>query len=189
MIRQRIFGSDADFMDWLRCQEKELPSSSVEFGFVATDSDAHIHVYKTEIDSMGTRDIQALMFLEAKTRGGNVTVSQQDTLAKVHACCWRREVDFHGKIIRHLGVSFIFLSGRNPDDSERIEWGRFDKSKQNIVRRPITKQQLFKLLRCELHPDNLRPRIFRRHHKESKVALIVQAPLGFEYEEIVTLKS
>src|SRR5262245_34604620 len=103
MIRQRMFGSDVPFMAWLRRQQKELPSYSANVGFVATDIDLFIHRYLTEIDSRGTREIQALMLIEVKTHSGLPSDSQRDTLAKVHACCPFRAVDYGGQTIRHFG--------------------------------------------------------------------------------------
>jgi hypothetical protein len=180
-----MFGSDAPFMAWLRSQEKELPSYSANVGFVATDVDLFIHRYLTGLqDAIGTRDIQALMMVEVKTRGGNVRDSQLDTLAKIHACCGMREVDYYGQILRHFGVSFLFLSGTTPDDSEQMTWGRFDTRKldrQQIKSRPITKERLFELLRFDRHPDNFSNRTFRRHHLTGEIEQIVKAPLGFEY--------
>lgn len=192
MNRPRMFGSDTPFCAWLRRQQEELPSYSETCGFVASDNDVHIHCYMTEIDSRGTREIQALMFLEIKTRGGRVHDSQRDTLVKLHACLAKGNIVFSGQTIRHFGVSFIFLSGMDPDDSETIYWGRFDQSKpfSRVIRgKKITKEQLLKLLRFELHPDNLAPRPFRRHHKTRQIVELVKTPLGFVCEEIITKRS
>lgn len=191
-IRQRMFGSDTPFCAWLRRQQKELPSYSETCGFVASDNDVHIHRYMTEVDGRGTREIQALMFLEIKTRGGKVHDSQRDTLVKLHACLGKCKIEFDGQAIRHFGVSFIFLSGTDPDDSETIHWGRFDprdESSRVIRGKKITKEKLLKLLRFELHPDNLEPRPFRRHHKTTQIVELVKTPLGFVCEEIVTKRS
>jgi hypothetical protein len=172
-------------MAWLRAQQKELPSYSADVGFVATDVDLFIHRYLTGVqDAMGTRDIQALMMVEVKTRGGSVQDSQRDTLAKIHACCGMREVDYYGQILRHFGVSFLFLSGTTPDDSDEIIWGRFDRKKadrQHIKCKGITRERLFELLRFDRHPDNMSTRAFRRHHLTRELEQVVKAPLGFEY--------
>ncbi len=60
MTRDRMFGSDTDFCAWMRAC-KELPSSSDDFGFSASDNDVTVHRYKTVVDAKGTRDIQGLM--------------------------------------------------------------------------------------------------------------------------------
>ena len=192
MIRQRTFGSDTDFMAWLRSQEKDLPSSSSDCGFVATDNDAHVHRYKTAVDKMGTREIQCLMFLEVKTRGGDVPQSQLDTFVKLHHFIGRRRSKFNKQALLHYGVSFIFLSGTDPENSEVITWGRFERRKgreYEIVRTKITKEQLLQLLRFDLDPDTLSPQPFRRHHKTQYVVRRVKAELGFEYDQIVVKRS
>src|SRR5262245_56893943 len=190
MIRQRMFGADVPFMAWLRSQQKELPSYSANVGFMATDIDLFIHRYMTEVDSVGTREIQALMQIEVKTHNGMPHDSQRDTMAKVHACCPFREVKYDRQILRHFGVSFLLLSNTTPDDSEEIIWGRFDNlPNQNIKRTPITIEQLFKLLRFELHPDNLEPRPLRRHHKTKEVYEVRKAALGFKYLHKITKRS
>jgi hypothetical protein len=188
-----MFGSDIPFMAWLRSQEKELPSYSANVGFAATDVDLFIHRYLTGLqDAEGTRDIQALMMVEVKTRGGSLRDSQRDTLAKIHACCGFREVEYCGQALRHFGVSVLFLSGTTPDDSDEIIWGRFDPKKahkQHIKCRSITRERLFELLRFDRHPDNLSKNAFRRHHLTREIEQVVKAPLGFEYLRKVKKRS
>ena len=188
MIRQRMFGNDVSFMAWLRQQEEQLPSVSFDCSIVADDVDCIIHRYLTCVDTVGTRDIQGLIQIEVKTRGGGVQPHQLDTLSKVHACSFC-QYNFQGQIIRNFGVAFLFLSGTNPDDSSKIEWGRFKRNSSVVVRNLITKDQLFGLLRFDLHADNLASQPFRRHHKTQEFIRTVKAPLGFEYEMKITKRS
>jgi hypothetical protein len=178
-------------MSWLR-RQKDIPSYSGNCGVVATDIDFAIHRYMTAIDKSGTREVQSLMVTEVKTRGGDVNDSQRDSLIKIHAGT-RSRYKFCGQTIRNYGVSFLFLTGLDPDDSQ-ITWGRFeiDKKKwatQLIVRRPITKEQLKQLLRFELDPDTLRKMDLRRHHKERRFTEIVTTSLGFQIEQEIILRS
>lgn len=184
MIRARFFGSDPDFCAWLRRQKKELPSYSKNVGFVASDVDLIVHRYITDVDGLGTREIQATMMLEVKTRNGKPTYSQLQTLNLWHQTIYpKKTVD--EKIIRNFGVSILILSGTDPDNSEIMQWGRFNSSTSSIYYRQINKSQLFKLLRFELHPENLTLHPFRRHHKTSEIRVIEQEPLGFHVEKTI----
>lgn len=191
MVRQRFHGSDVDFCAWLRAQKDELPSFSSYCGFVASDVDVFVHRYLTEVDGKGaTREIQGLMLLEVKTRGGDLSASQRDTLAKHNAFHDNRKSFakwLKCQMVRHFGVSLLFLSGTDPDNSSWMQWGRFREDK--VVRKNINRDQLFRLLRFELHPDNLQPRPFRFHHKTQEIVCVGKAPLGFEYEQIVIKRS
>lgn len=188
-VRERYFGSDIEFCAWMRRQGKRMPSYSPTSGFVATDVDLHLHRYMHERDGMGTRHIQSLMMLEVKSRCGDVGQSQRDTLAKVHHCCFcRTPVNHNGQLVRHFGVSFLFLSGTTPDNSEVMQWGRFDQ-RYVVCRNHVSLEQLYQLMNFEIHPDNFTPQIFRRHHKTSETLEVVEAPLGFKYEKPLIKRS
>jgi hypothetical protein len=184
MIRERVFGTDPDFCAWLRRQNKELPSYSKNVGFVASDVDLILHRYLTAVDGIGTREIQALMMIEVKTRNGKPTPSQQDTLHKLNAvsCCSKT---IGGKLIRNFGVSILILSGTDPDNSKTIQWGRFKQVTGEVYYREINLFQLFKLLKFELHPDSLTNQPFRRHHKTAEIRVIEKVPLGFHVERTI----
>lgn len=184
MIRERVFGTDPDFCAWLRRQKKELPSYSQNVGFVASDVDLIIHRYMTAVDGLGTREIQSTMLLEVKTRNGKPSHSQLDTLNVWHQTINAKKM-VNEKVIRNFGVSILILSGTDPDNSETIQWGRFNSITSNIHYRQINIWQLFKLLKFELHPDNLTLQPFRRHHKTSEITVIEQLPLGFHVEKII----
>lgn len=185
MTRERIYGSDTPFCEWMRnC--KDLPSYSQTCGFVALDNDLTIHRYLTEVDGQGTREIQALMHVEIKTRNGEPHPSQHDTLFKIHkSCCGFKGIN--NQMVVHYGVSILSLSGLTPDDSDSIRWGRF--KGVLLSYKTISRKQLIQLLRFEIHPDNLSRRPFRRHHKTSRVCAIVKTPLGFETEHVLTVRS
>lgn len=185
--RDRIYGEDKPFCDWMR-RHKLLPSKGDdECGFAATDVDVHIHRFITSVDSLGTRQIQSMMTLEVKTRNGKVHFSQLDTLAKQHMCSQGQQF-FLGQLVWHWGVSIVRLSGETPEDSSLIRWGRFVTPKQ-VQETDITADQLIDLMRFELHPDTLLPRPFRRHHKTHKFYVQEKAPLGFTYDKPIVKRS
>lgn len=184
MTRQRIYGSDVPFMAWMRDQG-DLPSYSKTCGVVSTDVDCWIHRYMTEVDSIGTRNLQAIMFLEVKSRGGQPSPSQLDSLRKVDA--FRKTADRSLQCVINCGVSVLRLSNLSPDDSEVMYWGRFSKGKLSY--RTIDKSQLLLLMRFELHHDNLTPRPFRRHHKTSEFMVEERTPLGFTVQRPVIKRS
>jgi hypothetical protein len=191
MTRARIYGSDTPFCDWLR-KCKELPSYSFDCGVVAADNDVTIHRYLSCVDSVGTREVQAIMQVEVKTRSGLPTESQLDTLSKLNLFRGSR-VD-KGTHIRFFGVFLLVLSGTSPDDSKDIWWcgipeGKVIKSASALRWRSITKPQLISILKFDLHPVNLESNPFRRHHKTSEVVQIEQTPLGFECERVLIKRS
>ncbi len=184
MTRNRMYGSDVPFCEWMRSCE-DLPSFSAQCGFVATDIDLLIHRYLMAVDGEGSRDIQAILHIEVKTRGSEVNASQRDTLWKQN--CFNGAQIINGDYIRHFGVSVLKLSDTTPLDSE-MQWGRF-KPDGILFYRTITYKMLIGLFRFELHPDNFQPRPFRRHHKTRTIRTTVTEPLGFDTEAIVTQRS
>lgn len=190
MTRYRVHGTDVPFCAWMRSRN-ELPSFSGTCGFVASDSDLYIHRYLTAIDGKGKREVQGLLFLELKTRGGEPHASQLDTLWKFHATMMtgRNVRIINDEILQNFGVAFLSLSDTTPDNSESMRWGRF-KGKFCAIRwTTIDVAQLLKLLRFEIHPDNLKERPFRRHHKDWKTMETVPTPLGFSVEIPVIRRS
>ncbi len=181
--RSRIFGSDPDANAWVRKQGTELPSSR----WVCTDSDLVVHLYKATVDQIGTREVQMLMRIEWKGRGGELTPSQQDTLFKAHVGT-RGVYKVGNQNILNYGQSIVFLSGTSPDNSEWIDWGRFNKNGL-VRRRRIDRAALIQLLRGDLHPDSMAPRPLRRHHKTREIQQTRITALGFEVEETVVKKS
>lgn len=177
--RNRIYGSDTPFCEWMR-RQSDLPACSRDCGFVATDNDITIHRYLTQLrDSVGTRDIQALMYIEIKTRNGEPTKSQRDTLRKIHL--FRGTKTYQGQHIRFWGYYILSMSGTDPDNSSIIRWGRFQsKEDDKIIWTQIDIETLKKLLRFDVHPDNFTRRPFRRHHTLDRLYILEERmPLGF----------
>lgn len=189
MVRERVFGTDPDFCAWLRSQRKELPSYSQTVGFVATDVDLVIHRYLTSIDGIGSREIQAMMMLEVKSRSGKPHQSQTDTLYKWHLLSNTKQV-VNNSLIWGFGVGVLSMSGTDPSNSDHLEWGRFKKGSDGKLHyRKITINQLYGLLRFELHPDSLSRQPFRRHHKTRLISVEEQTVLGFSIKKVIKKSS
>jgi hypothetical protein len=188
VTRDRLFGSDVPFMQFVR-QCDLLPSYSQDCGWVQTDVDSFIHRYLNRVDKQGTREVQCMMEIEVKTRQGNLTDSQIDTYRKKHATIipflkWNRQLLFN------YGVSFVRMDGTSPADSQWMKWGRFKRvCTFEIEWRDICLEQLISLLRFDLNPDTLLENKFRRHHKTSTVVVAEQTPLGFVAERDVVNRS
>lgn len=180
MARTRIFGSDLPFCDWLR-HEQGLPASSQDCGFVATDVDLMVHRYMSSVDGHGTREIQGLMHLEVKTRGGRPGSSQLDTLFKAHCrqCGWFTLGD---QSLCHFGVSFVSMDGTHPRDSRTLLWGRFTHF-GSLRWRSIDLDTLVRLLRFDIDPDT-----FHRisHHRDADDNSIVLYEAAGDGESIPT---
>lgn len=188
MTRDRLFGSDVPFMKWCRAN-KLLPSFSEECGWVQTDVDTFVHRYLVCVDRIGTREVQPMMEVEVKTRGGSLTDSQLDTYRKKHATIIP-SLKWHGQTIRNHGVTILRLSGTSPEDSESIKWCRFDRNhRSKLIESDITLEQLISLLRFDLHPDSLEPSPYRRRHKTSEIVEVVTTPLKFEIEKTIVSRS
>lgn len=185
MTRDRVYGEDTEFSRWMR-SNKNLPSYSSDCGFVATDSDFLIHRYMTVVDGKGTREVQGIMHLEAKTRGATPTKSQADTLFKLNAFRGDKRI---GNKVRYFGVSIVSFSGTSPIDSHTIHWGRFRKNTSSIKYTEVTVEQLESLLLFERCPDSLQRNPYRRHHKSHELIVEEHLPLGFPVQRIIRWKS
>jgi hypothetical protein len=143
----------------------------------------------TSVDNQGTREVQAMMETEVKTRSGNLTQSQVDTYRKKHAMTMPY-LQFRGQAIFNYGVSFVRMDRTSPLDSTTLEWGRFNRhSDFQIIWKNIACEQLIKLMRFELNPDTLLANSYRRHHKTRKVLLSEEMPLGFVAERELIARS
>lgn len=176
-------------MAWVR-KRPELPSSSPTLGFVNHDIDATLHVYKQEIDGIGSRAVQCMMDLEIKTRLADLSGAQPDTFYKRHRILTAKKSphDINGQFVRHFGVSILRLSGTSPDDSHQMIWSRFLGDGKRKARE-IDVDTLIRLLRFELHPDTFERNPIRRHHKEREYLVTKTSPLGFEYDEVIVKRS
>lgn len=144
------------------------------------DSDLWIQRYGQRTrPGMLDRSTQYLMLIEIKTHGRNLDDSQRDLLHMVNQLLrtmpWKEQRhngkfvpghvqnyrDVYSFIARRrvqilcYGVHKLIVSGSTPADSEWMTWD--DK--------PITSNQLWKLLRFGLSPDTLRPLEDRRHKR------------------------
>ena len=191
MTRERIYGSDTEFCDWMR-KCKDLPSFGNDFGFVASDNDITVHRYLTAVDNIGTREIQSIMQIEIKTREGKPSESQIDTLAKLNLFNGIKKTN--GQHVVFFGVFLLILSGTSPDNSDCMWWGVLPKN--SIIKcasyatfHLIDKRQLIDLLRFDRHPRNLDPNAFRRHHKTREIVVIEKSKLGYEFERRIINRS
>jgi len=161
---------------WIR-NERRL--DSVTEGIVRFDCDILLHRYKLCIDGKSSRDIQCLMFIEAKTHDAEPTTAQRDTLSLMSQVLRNRRRNMHrpkqgrhatnhdpltlafswclGRDVRlkMFGGHLLQLSGDDPATSARLAWDR----------RPITADDLVSLLRFELDPDSLTPIDWRRRYR------------------------
>ena len=182
MTRDRIYGEDTEFSAWLRKQER-IPSSVVS----VSDCDYVIHRYKQPVDGLGTRDLQAMMILEVKTRNGEPRFAQLDSMYLQHEFS-KGQMRKKSTTVVHHGVSFLSLSGTTPDNSSRMRLGRFGEEKA-INWRPVDGQTLESLLLFNLHPDSLTPNPYRRHHKTNTFQEMMSFPLGFSAPVTIITRS
>lgn len=176
--------AETGFSRWLR--ERGGPGGDLrpEDGFVCCDMDYIVHRYKT--DRYG-RDVQCIMFVEVKTRGGEPTKSQADTLVLIDQFLNNRRhtpTKSSGKrslngtrsralslvvgrevTVRAYGGYLLQFEQTGPDDSAWIRWGR--------NRTEITPDQLAQILRFDIDPETLKSNEdFRSHHKPRELPLL-----------------
>ena len=182
LIKQRIWGQDCDFLAWVR-DNPALPSREGETRLDVQDADTIFHAFMTSVDHIGTREIQAIMLVEHKTRNGRPDDAQRDTLWKLHQFSGQRIIS--KQIIRFFGVFVLIFSGTDPDNSTDLLWGRFSPD-GNIRFSKISTEELIQLLLFKRHPMNLARQAFRRHHKTTELVIQSVAPLGFpQFEKVI----
>ena len=162
---------------WIRNNPK-LDSQSA--GVVRFDIDILLHRYLMLKDKRGYRDIQCMMFIEAKTLGAKLSDSQHDTLLLLNQVLRNRRPNMHSRkrgfhlknhkplknaysyllgrdiTLRLFGGHFLQLEGLCPDSSKWMKWDG----------RAIDKDTLEKLLLFELNPDNLESFDWRRRYSD-----------------------
>lgn len=191
MTRQRIYGSDTEFCAWIRgC--KELPSIGHDFGLAVSDNDITLHRYMTSVDSIGTREVQAIMQLEVKTRKGKPPAAQMDTLSKLNMFATQKTTK--QGVVRFFGVFILVMSDTTPDNSKLMWWGVIPKTlitadASKLIWKKIDREKLIQLLRFERHPRNFEMQPFRRHHLTRVITETVAMPLGFKVDVPVVRKS
>lgn len=168
---------ETPFDRWIRnCSE--LDSSPFKAALAIFDCDLLIHKYVTPTDKLGTRKLQAMMFVEVKSHGSVLTPSQRDTLYIFNQILRNRKrtptkpkipqqaetlpnavySPYNDEIItlRGFGGHWLQMSNNDPVDSEILKW---DKKR-------ITYEMLIGILRFDLDPDSLKKLEWRRHHKQ-----------------------
>lgn len=159
---QRPTTAESAFERWMRLCD--ILDSSL--GIVRFDLDVLLHRYTFQSDGKGSRLIQAMMFIEVKTRGDKLSESQQDTLSLLNQVLRNRKMNMHavprpqvenrpvkafsrknGREIqlRLFGGHLLQLSGLSPVDSDSIIWDWKWKLDQD---------RLIRLLKFELDPDD-----------------------------------
>jgi len=156
---------------WVRTHQ-QLKSGD---GFTFMDRDMICHRFKTTHG----REFQCLMFVEWKSRGGQLNDVQRDTmhitnqmfrtdsttptkrgkshLHQVPNGAW--SVMANKKVaVKAFGYHLVRMNGSTPDDSTQIMWDKQE----------VSKEQLIQLLRFDINPDTLRPMDWRIHHRKEK---------------------
>lgn len=191
VTRRRIYGENDGFSGWLRNQ----PSlDSVQFGIYATDRDFTIHSYKDNADGLGARDVQLLMALEVKTRGGMPDNFQRQTKFFEHqrlrgpkgkqaywATC---AITGQKKRVWHFGYYVLSIHEETPESF--VTWVRFTDS-GGLDAKTITVEKLLEILRFDVRPDTLEPLDLRRHHKVHR--LVEYIPALFDRSRYVVKRS
>lgn len=195
MTRTRVYGSDAEFGRWVRCQ-RDMDSSPNGAALTVNDVDYLFHRYMVNVDAEGTRDVHCMLWLEVKTRGGSVSQSQRQTLWLSHQllnskkalldCGGQRKVAVwnFGVFVLQLGVTCAYPG----QGSEYVHWCQFDDC-GNLIRTQITVDTLRDILTFRTRPDTLQPLSLRRHHKTRELVNTVVTDLGFKVDEVVKRRS
>lgn len=161
---------------WIR-NSSDLDSRNA--GLVRFDCDILFHRYLVPTDKKGTRNLQCVMFIEAKTHWGDMTPAQRDTLSMLSQVLRNRKRNIHAakkgrhanertppcKCYSHLlkkdvrlwlfGGHVLRMSNNCPEDSQRINWDGH----------PVDTETLVRILRFELDPDDItKPIDWRRRY-------------------------
>lgn len=165
---------ETPFERWIRAQPD---LDSVQTGLVRFDLDILLHRYKFLHDGRGSRQVQALMFVEAKSYMAEPSASQRDTLNLLNQVLRNRRQNIHqrpGRQIQHTllskaystvmrqdidlwlrGGHLLQLEGTRPTPGERLLWDG----------REIDTSVLKGLFRFEIDADSLRPIDMRRRYQ------------------------
>lgn len=197
MTRQRLYGIDTPFGQWLRCQA-ELDSH--QQSFTANDVDWIFTKYRTPCDINGTREVQLMMNVEVKTFGAKPNDQQRETLFMQHQLLCMigkqkkvKRVDNRGSTaLWHMGCYVLVFPSSGPNNDEPFEWGVF--RSDGVIDYWLSGVPSFRLLtnllsfKIKSHkPTELID--FRRHHKKSSLIVSETTELGFVIEREVRFRS
>lgn len=169
-IARRDNSEETPFGRWIRNHPR---LDSIKERLSIHDQDYWIHQYRAHHDRVGSRAIDSIMLLEAKTFGKNQSFAQRDTLSIVDRLLryngdklfrsYRRVILSCGerRIVRCFGRIIFIMSGDEPNNSDEMLW-------QGIK---INTELLVKLLRFEHDPHCPSRRLPepRRHHLSSEI--------------------
>jgi hypothetical protein len=179
--RRYAYGPER-FSAWLR-EKPEI--DSIKEGLVVQDIDYCFQKYRTNIDRLGARDVQLMMFIELKCMDAIPNPSQHETLFFWHQLLQGQL----GKKVKRLesksevslwcfGVFVLRLPRFSPEESDHFHWGTLQADGQLQWRRG-TVPELLRLLAFEIRPDTFQPTKTRRHHSSRNIEVMEQTPLGF----------
>ena len=158
---QRNGRPQSPFSDWVR----NNPDLEARDGFTATDVDWIWQRFKTHTDKIGDRSLQHMVLIEEKRGLDSLTDSQRDTLYMFHHLLRQIPITKHPSYSTHgrrkitvwwWGVHVLKYSDPHRfQDSDEIIWDKH----------VVTTDELTKILRFELRPDDVtKPHSDRRHH-------------------------
>lgn len=193
MTAPRRDGGGSEFGKWLR-EDPEL--DSVKYGLCISDIDWIVWKYKLNQDGQGTRCVKLTLWLEIKTFCASLHKAQQELLFAYHKNLHDKRQRIYSPFINKeiscwtFGCFVVRLSSGNPRRSKNIWLGRFTE-KGHIEYIPINEETLRGIVSFNLDPYTLLPihHSLRRHHKVTELIEQVQAPLGFQYERVITKRS
>ncbi len=189
--RRFAYGEER-FSAWLRTQPE---IDSLKKGLTVQDIDYCFHKYRTNVDRLGTRDVQLMMFVELKCMDALPNPSQHESLFFWHQWLARplgkhvERLEGKGKVaLWHFGIFVLRLPRFSPEESDHFHWGTFQSNGQIRWRRG-TMPDLLALLAFERRPDTWQPLTLRRHHATRAVMITEHTPLGFTVERPFIVRS
>jgi hypothetical protein len=190
MTRLRVSLEEATpFGQWVR----EHPAiESRQSGLTVTDIDWCFHKYAPHVDSLGTREVQLMLFLELKCYNAEPRPSQLETLSELHQLlCSKKKVQRPGRsatMLWHFGVYVLSLPCVSPEQSASCRWGHFGEDGR-LAWRQISSQLLPQILGFTRRPDTLERLDLRRHHAFTAFISRDKVPLGFTVDTLVIKRS